>query len=108
MAPDFLTLAPPPTSSGAGLISSWPRGTSRQRRADWCGVSEYYPKFSLAALLGSATAISSDNLFTSGASQHQSVLGLRWALFDFGRVEAQIAAARARPAESLAPIDSPS
>jgi NodT family efflux transporter outer membrane factor (OMF) lipoprotein len=65
-------------------------------------VSEYYPKFSLAALLGSATAISSDNLFTSGASQHQSVLGLRWRLFDFGRVEAQIAAARGKKAESLA------
>jgi NodT family efflux transporter outer membrane factor (OMF) lipoprotein len=65
-------------------------------------VSEYYPKFSLAALLGSATAISSDNLFTSGASQHQSVLGLRWRLFDFGRVEAQIAAARGKQAESLA------
>jgi len=66
-------------------------------------VSEYYPKFSLAALLGSATAaISSDNLFTSGASQHQSVLGLRWRLFDFGRVEAQISAARGRTAESLA------
>jgi len=65
-------------------------------------VSEYYPKFSLSALLGSATALSSDNLFTSGASQHQSVLGLRWRLFDFGRVEAQIAAARGNTAESLA------
>jgi len=64
-------------------------------------VSEYYPKFSLAALLGSATALSSHNLFTSGASQHQSVLGLRWRLFDFGRVEAQIAAARGKTAESL-------
>ena len=65
-------------------------------------VSEYYPKFSIAALLGSATALSSHNLFTSGASQHQSVLGLRWRLFDFGRVEAQIAAARGKTAESLA------
>ena len=65
-------------------------------------VSEYFPKFSLAALLGSATALSSHNLFTSGASQHQSVLGLRWRLFDFGRVEAQIAAARGKTAESLA------
>jgi len=30
------------------------------------------------------------------------VLGLRWRLFDFGRVEAQIAAARGKKAESLA------
>src|SRR5207248_1255209 len=65
-------------------------------------ISEYYPKFSLGALLGSATAISSGNLFTTGANQAQGVLGLRWRLFDFGRVDAQIAAARGREAEALA------
>ena len=65
-------------------------------------ISEYYPKFSLGALLGSATAISSGNLFTSGANQAQGVLGLRWRLFDFGRVDAEIAAARGREAEALA------
>ena len=57
-------------------------------------VAEYYPKFSLGALLGSATSIASGNLFTDGASQAQGVLGLRWRLFDFGRVDAQIAADR--------------
>lgn len=65
-------------------------------------VAEYYPKFSLGALLGSATAISSGNLFTGGASQALGVLGLRWRLFDFGRVDAQIAAARGQEAEALA------
>jgi NodT family efflux transporter outer membrane factor (OMF) lipoprotein len=65
-------------------------------------TSEYYPKFSLGALLGSATAISSRNLFSSGANQAQGVLGLRWRLFDFGRVDAQIAAARGGEAEALA------
>ena len=65
-------------------------------------VAEYYPKFSLAALLGSATAIASGNLFTAAASQAQGVLGLRWRLFDFGRVDAQIAAARGQEAEALA------
>jgi len=65
-------------------------------------ISEYYPKFSLGALLGSATAVSSGNLFTSGASQARGVLGLRWRLFDFGRVDAQIAAARGQEAEALA------
>ncbi|HET6828187.1 MAG TPA: efflux transporter outer membrane subunit [Ramlibacter sp.] len=65
-------------------------------------VAEYYPKLSLAALLGSATAISSGNLFTGAASQAQGVLGLRWRLFDFGRVDAQIAAARGQEAEALA------
>jgi NodT family efflux transporter outer membrane factor (OMF) lipoprotein len=65
-------------------------------------ISEYYPKFSLGALLGSATAISSGNLFSGAASQAQGVLGLRWRLFDFGRVDAQVAAARGQEAEALA------
>jgi NodT family efflux transporter outer membrane factor (OMF) lipoprotein len=65
-------------------------------------ISEYYPKFSLAGLLGSATSIASGNLFTGDASQAQGVLGLRWRLFDFGRVDAQIAAARGQEAEALA------
>jgi len=65
-------------------------------------VAEYYPKFSLGALLGSATSIASGNLFTDGASQTQGVLGLRWRLFDFGRVDAQIAAAHGQEAEALA------
>jgi len=65
-------------------------------------IAEYYPKFSLAGLLGSATAIASGNLFTDGSSQAQGILGLRWRLFDFGRVDAQIAAARGQEAEALA------
>ncbi|MFG9250433.1 efflux transporter outer membrane subunit [Pseudomonas aeruginosa] len=65
-------------------------------------VSEYYPKFSLSGLLGSATAISSGNLFTSGASQSAGVLGLRWRLFDFGRINAQINLAKGQDAEALA------
>jgi NodT family efflux transporter outer membrane factor (OMF) lipoprotein len=65
-------------------------------------ISEYYPKFSLGALLGSATTIRSGNLFTRAANQALGVLGLRWRLFDFGRVDAQIAVARGQEAEALA------
>ncbi|MBL8540420.1 MAG: efflux transporter outer membrane subunit, partial [Betaproteobacteria bacterium] len=65
-------------------------------------ISEYYPKFSLGGLVGSATAIASGNLFTGAASQALGVLGLRWRLFDFGRIDAQIAAARGQEAEALA------
>ncbi|WP_395608086.1 efflux transporter outer membrane subunit [Pseudomonas sp. B22129] len=65
-------------------------------------IAEYYPKFSLDGLLGSATAISSGNLFTGGASQSAGVLGLRWRLFDFGRIDAQINLAKGRDAEALA------
>jgi len=65
-------------------------------------ISEYYPKFSLSALLGSATVVSSGNLFSSGASQSAGVLGLRWRLFDFGRINAQIDQAKGQEAEALA------
>lgn len=65
-------------------------------------MSEYYPKFTLSALLGSATSVSGDNLFSDGASQAAGVLGLRWRLFDFGRINAQIDQAKGREAEALA------
>jgi NodT family efflux transporter outer membrane factor (OMF) lipoprotein len=64
-------------------------------------VAEYYPKLSLSGLIGSA-ATSSGNLFTSGAGQAASVLGLRWRLFDFGRINAQIDLAKGQEAEMLA------
>jgi NodT family efflux transporter outer membrane factor (OMF) lipoprotein len=65
-------------------------------------VSEYYPKLALSVLIGSATAISGANLFSSGANQAAGVLGLRWRLFDFGRIDAQIALAKGQEAEALA------
>jgi len=65
-------------------------------------VSAYYPTFSLSALLGSATAISSNNLFSGSASQAAGVLGLRWRLFDFGRINAEIDQAKGQEAEALA------
>ena len=65
-------------------------------------IAEYYPKFSLSGLIGSATSVSSGNLFASGASQAAGVLGLRWRLFDFGRINAQIELAKGQEAEMLA------
>jgi NodT family efflux transporter outer membrane factor (OMF) lipoprotein len=65
-------------------------------------IAEYYPKLSLTGLIGSATSVSSGNLFTGGASQATGVLGLRWRLFDFGRINAQIDQARGQEAEMLA------
>jgi NodT family efflux transporter outer membrane factor (OMF) lipoprotein len=65
-------------------------------------MAEYYPHFSLGALLGSATTVSSGNLFSGNASQATAVLGLRWRLFDFGRIDAQVNQARGREAEALA------
>ena len=65
-------------------------------------IAEYYPKFSLSGLLGSASSVSGGNLFTSGANQAAGILGLRWRLFDFARVDAQIAQAKGQEAEMLA------
>lgn len=65
-------------------------------------IAEYYPKLSLTGLIGSATTVSSGNLFSSGASQASGVLGLRWRLFDFGRINAQIEHAKGQEAEMLA------
>ncbi|HEX5393221.1 MAG TPA: efflux transporter outer membrane subunit [Rhodocyclaceae bacterium] len=65
-------------------------------------IAEYYPKLSLSGLIGSATSVSSSNLFTSAAGQSVGVLGLRWRLFDFGRIDAQINLAKGQEAEMLA------
>jgi NodT family efflux transporter outer membrane factor (OMF) lipoprotein len=64
-------------------------------------ISDYYPKFSLGALLGSATNVSG-NLFSGDANLAQGVFGLRWRLFDFGRVKAEVEFAKGRDAEALA------
>uniref|UniRef100_B0T948 RND efflux system, outer membrane lipoprotein, NodT family n=1 Tax=Caulobacter sp. (strain K31) TaxID=366602 RepID=B0T948_CAUSK len=64
-------------------------------------LSEYYPKFSLSGLAGTATTARS-GVFDNGANQAQGVLGLRWRLFDFGRVGAEVKAAKGRNAEELA------
>lgn len=65
-------------------------------------IAEYYPKLSFSGLIGSATSVSGTNLFTNGASQVAGVLGLRWRLFDFGRINAQIDLAKGQEAEALA------
>jgi NodT family efflux transporter outer membrane factor (OMF) lipoprotein len=64
-------------------------------------VAGYYPQVSLSALIG-VDSIDSNRLFAGGAVQNQIGAGLRWRLFDFGRVDAEVAAARGRDAEALA------
>lgn len=64
-------------------------------------IAGHYPRLSLSGLIGSATARSGANLFTSDASQAAGVLGLQWRLFDFARINAEIDLARGRRAEML-------
>ncbi|WP_342132944.1 TolC family protein [Hydrogenophaga sp. OTU3427] len=65
-------------------------------------MAEFYPKLSLSGLIGSSTTISGGNLMTSGAGQVAGIFGLRWRLFDFGRINAQIEQAKGQEAEMLA------
>lgn len=64
-------------------------------------LAEYYPKVSLAGLLG-FEALNNGSLLSSEAFQPQALLGLHWRLFDFGRVDAQVQDAKGRTAEALA------
>ena len=64
-------------------------------------IAEYYPKLSIASLLGFESS-SPGNLFRASTFQPQGVLGLRWRVFDFGRIDAQVAAARGAEAEAMA------
>jgi outer membrane protein TolC len=66
------------------------------------GCRRVLPKLSVSGLIGSATSVSGGNLFTGGATQAAGVLGLRWRLFDFGRINAQIDQAKGQEAEMLA------
>jgi outer membrane protein TolC len=62
--------------------------------------AEYYPRISLSALLGNE-AISPGDLFHERAFQPTAIAGLRWRLFDFGRVDAEVRQARGANAEAL-------
>ena len=102
--------APPAVSSAGGpaaLIRRRPdiiaaeRTLAASNARIGVAISEYYPKFSLSGLLGSAT-MSAGGLFGGDSVQASGILGLRWRLFDFGRIDAEIAAARGRNAEALA------
>jgi len=63
-------------------------------------LSDYYPKFSLSGALGFETV--SSHLFSNQAFQPAGGGAIRWRLFDFGRVNAEVAQARGSNAEALA------
>ena len=64
-------------------------------------LAEYYPRISLSALLGSE-AETPASLFREAGFQPTLVAGLRWRLFDFGRIDAEVKRARGANAEALA------
>ncbi|OAN66698.1 efflux transporter outer membrane subunit [Sphingomonas sp. TDK1] len=64
-------------------------------------LADYYPHLALNGLLGFAS-IGTGGLFTGTGLQASGGAGLRWRLFDFGRVDAEVAQARGQEAEALA------
>ncbi|WP_337995281.1 TolC family protein [Burkholderia sp. FERM BP-3421] len=63
-------------------------------------LAEYYPQVSLSGILGFEAL--NGPLFKSAAFQPGVLAGLRWRLFDFGRVDAEVGQAKGRYAETLA------
>jgi NodT family efflux transporter outer membrane factor (OMF) lipoprotein len=63
-------------------------------------VAEYYPKVSLSALLG-FESLDSGHLFSAQSFQPVGTAGLRWRLFDFGRVDAEVAQANSANVQAL-------
>jgi NodT family efflux transporter outer membrane factor (OMF) lipoprotein len=113
-APDLHTAAPLPAPPGlsakdgpAGLLRRRPDILAAERRLAasnariGAAISDYYPKISITGLLG-VESLDTSQLFVGDAVQHQIAGGLRWRLFDFGRIDAQVAQARGRDAEALA------
>ena len=104
------TPAPPPLATADGpasLLRRRPDVRAAERRLAaanariGAAVSEYYPKITLAGLFG-GQSVEGGSVFTAGALEGQAGGALRWRLFDFGRVDAEVAAARGRDAEDLA------
>ncbi|WP_174287402.1 efflux transporter outer membrane subunit [Sphingomonas bacterium] len=101
--------APMPAGSAeaADLIRRRPDIVASERRLAassariGVAIADYYPRLSLSGLFGVAS-LGTSNLFTGGAVQASGGAGLRWRLFDFGRVDAEVAGARGRQAEALA------
>ncbi|MGY6126966.1 efflux transporter outer membrane subunit (plasmid) [Paraburkholderia strydomiana] len=64
-------------------------------------ISDYYPKISLSGALG-FDSMSTNHLFSAKSFQPIGTGALRWRLFDFGKVDAEVKQARGGYAEALA------
>lgn len=64
-------------------------------------ISDYYPKISLSGVLG-FDSMTASHLFSHDAFQPVGTGALSWQLFDFGKVDAEVARARGARAEALA------
>ena len=63
-------------------------------------IAGYYPSFSLSGVLG-FESLDVGSTLTASAFQPAALAGLHWRLFDFGRVDAEVAQARGANREAL-------
>jgi NodT family efflux transporter outer membrane factor (OMF) lipoprotein len=63
-------------------------------------ISDYYPKISISGALG-FDSISISHLFTAKSFQPIGTGAIRWRLFDFGKVDSEVAQAKGKKAEEL-------
>lgn len=64
-------------------------------------AADYYPRLTIGGLLGQQS-FDSDLLFDAASASTGGLIGIRWRLFDFGRVDASVEAARGGADEALA------
>lgn len=108
-APEAIPAAPgaPTEGAPADLLRRRPDIIAAERRLAAANarigrsMAEYYPKISISGLLGFEAA-SPGHLFKVATYQPEALAGLRWRLFDFGRITAEIRQARGAQAEALA------
>jgi NodT family efflux transporter outer membrane factor (OMF) lipoprotein len=104
---DIPTVPPIPADQSASeLLRRRPDIVAAERRLAasnariGVAVAEYYPKVSLAGLLG-FDSLNAGRFFSAASFEPQAMAGLRWRLFDFGRVDAEVAQANSAHAQAL-------
>jgi NodT family efflux transporter outer membrane factor (OMF) lipoprotein len=104
-------LPAPPSLAGLGtpadLLRRRPDVLAAERRLAandariGAAIADYYPKISITGMLG-LESLDTSRFFVGDALQHTVTGGLRWRLFDFGRVDAEVVQAKGHEAEALA------
>lgn len=106
---DVIPRPPDPSGSAnpADLLRRRPDIVAAERRLAasnarvGAAMADYYPHLSLSGVLG-LVSLGTSNVFSADAVTASGGAGLGWRLFDFGRIDAQVAGARGKEAEALA------
>jgi outer membrane protein TolC len=104
--PTAIAVAPRITAQSSNLLRRRPDVIAAERNVAaanariGAALAGYYPEISLSGLLG-YESLSIPHLFSADTFQPLAIAGLRWRLFDFGRVDAEVAQANAATREAL-------